>query len=361
LTSGIDQHAPEANNTKLLCPHGVVCQARMEFFDAPAGSEGYTGLLAPGTTAEHCLIRLSSAIRPVDNGGGVWAKAIAKRTFGAKLASSQIMPAAAIKCFRQGRDSGNIIMMGSKVGQPDRNFFRHALCTALTEKIPAIGLPFLRRFSRYSKYPLSLGLSELCQYDAQGEETEQPNFPFALCLRPVAQMEATSSSDSSEDDDDERPFDAFIEDIPQQIAPGTHLFDIFAAPTPESVGASDQLQRIGRVVSTSNFVYSSPTDGLTFRHQVKEDDLKLQPDWEERMHTSVKAPDGTKGTSAKLTGWQIFEDNIQGAGDFVDFEAASARQKKTVSFAAERVGHPSALRVNGWNFCGYQKAQVKVA
>ena len=79
LTSGVDQHAPETNTTKLLCPHGVVCQAKLEFFDAPiTARDYYTGLLTPGGTVEHCLLRLSSALRPVDHGGGAWAKAVAR-------------------------------------------------------------------------------------------------------------------------------------------------------------------------------------------------------------------------------------------------------------------------------------------
>ena len=373
LTSGADQHPVASNSTKLLCPHGVVCQAKLEFFEAPDQSyhKKYTGLLTPGTTVEHCLLRLSSALRPVDHGGGAWAKALARRTFGAKLSASQILPAAALKCFRHNHASGNVLLMGSKVGQPSRNIFEHALCTAVTEKIPALGLPFLRRFSRYSKYPLSLGLSELCQYDASGQaaNAQEHNFPFALCLQPVVQWPTRDNhgkaqqSSHDDDSDDDRPFDAFIDDVPQHVPAGTHLFDIYAAPTPESVGASHHLQRIGKVVSTSPFVYSSPTDGLTFRHQVKEDDLQLQPTWEDRMHSHIiqYPSDGTRGTVAKMTGWQILEEHIMERGDYVDFEQKrhhTSPPKKTCSVS---LAEPSSLRVPGWNFCGFRKARVAVS
>ncbi|CAB9516915.1 expressed unknown protein [Seminavis robusta] len=358
LTNPTDMHNP--NTTKLFCPHGVVCQARLEFFDAPNGVQPYTGLLAPGTTADHCLVRLSSAVRPVDQGTkNPIAQAIARRTFGAKLCASNILPAAAIKLFRgNGVASGNILLLGSKVGQPERNFFQHALCTAVTEKIPAMTIPFLRRFSRYSDYPLSLGLSELCQYNAQGHATpdDQVNFPFALCLQPVVQIPALE--DIANNSDSDRPFDAFIDDIQQHVPAGTHLFDIYVAPTPESVGKSKQCQRIGRVMSTSSFLYSSPTDGLTFRHQSKEDDLALRRDWEERMHsTTVRCQDGTQGTVAKLTGWQIFEDHIRVNADYVDFEK-QRKAPKAVSFQDD--DHHDDVSIPGWTFCGFRKARVEV-
>ena len=371
LTSGADQHPASTPTTKYLCPHGVVCQAKLEFFASTPdlAKKNYTGLLTPGTSVDHCLLRLSSALRPVDHGGGAWAKALARRTFGAKLSASQILPAAALKCFRRNHASGNLLLMGSKVGQPSRNFFEHALCTAVTEKIPALGMPFLRRFSRYSKYPLSLGLSEVCQHDALGQaaDTDELSFPFALCLQPVVQWPpasmATSSNNNIENPDDDQPFDTFIDDIPQHVPAGTHLFDIYAAPTPESMSDSRQLQRIGKVISTSAFVYSSPTDGLTFRHQTKEDDLQLQPTWEDRMHSHIiqNSSDGTRGSVAKMTGWQIMEEHITERGDYINFEqqakercfCVTARNVRSVN-----LGEPSTVRVPGWQFCGFRKAHV---
>ena len=379
LTSGADQHPASTPTTKYLCPHGVVCQAKLEFFDSPnLANKNYTGLLTPGTSVDHCLLRLSSALRPVDHGGGAWAKALARRTFGAKLSASQILPAAALKCFRQNHASGNILLMGSKVGQPSRNFFEHALCTAVTEKIPALGLPFLRRFSRYSKYPLSLGLSEVCQYDAMGQVAgaQEHSFPFAMCLQPVVQWPPVSmaTSNNNNDDnnndnespDDDQPFDSFIDDLPQHVPAGTHLFDIYAAPTPESMSDSRQLQRIGKVITTSAFVYSSPTDGLTFRHQTKEDDLQLQPTWEDRMHSHVirNSSDGTRGSVAKMTGWQIMEEHIKENGDYIDFEQQTKEQSSNStarSIGSVNLVEPSTVNVPGWQFCGFRKAHVALA
>lgn len=351
LTSGTDLHPESAKTTKLLCPHGVVAQVKLEFFDHATKSSGsgiaptqpYTGLLTPGTAVEHGLLRLSSALRPVDHGWGAWAKAVARRTFGVKLAASQVLPAAALKVFRHNQPSINILLLGSKVGHASTNIFEHSLCTAVTEKIPALGLPFLRRFSRYSKYPLSLGLSEFCQYNVKGQKasTEDHAFPFALCLKPVLQLPQLQSTNTANNDSDrERPFDTFIDDVPHHVPAGSHLFDIYAAPSPESVSASHQLQRIGKIVSTSAFCYSSPTDGLTFRHQVKEDDLELQPSWEDRMHshTLQYSSDGTKGTVAKMTGWQIFEEHIMECGDYVDFEQKHKKAMPDSSVIVAQLG-----------------------
>jgi hypothetical protein len=52
---------------KSLCPHGAICAVRVEFFDQPDSllqQEGYTGLLKAGTSIEHGLLRLSSAMKP---------------------------------------------------------------------------------------------------------------------------------------------------------------------------------------------------------------------------------------------------------------------------------------------------------
>jgi len=391
LTSPVDQHATQSKTTKMLCPHGVVAQVKLELFDQPttttSADKPYTGLLTPGTTVEHGLIRLSSALRPVDHGvGGALAKAVARKTLGAKLCASQILPAAALKVFREGAPSGNVLLLGSKVGQASTNFFEHPLCTAVTEKIPSLGIPFLRRFSRYSKYPLSLGLSDLSKYNARGEETqaEEQVFPFALCLQPVVDwsklyhQQQDNNNNYNHEQEDEPTFDTFIDDITRHVPVGTVLFDIYAAPTPESVGHSHQLQRIGRVVSTSPFIYSSPTDGLTFRHQVKEDDLTLEPTWEDRMHSAKvhTLSDNAQGTVAKMTGWQVFEDHIVEKGDHVDFETLATQKSKPLTAVDDdddddttRKGtlksmtsaEPSAVEVPGWNFCGFRKASVFIA
>lgn len=99
---------------KTLCAHGVVCRAKIELFDHPA-STSYTGLLTPGRTVEHCIVRLSSAMRPP---GDVVKTSIGKailRATGPKLRRAKLFPTFAIKTFRGSNvRSGNLLFSGCK-------------------------------------------------------------------------------------------------------------------------------------------------------------------------------------------------------------------------------------------------------
>ena len=120
---------------KTICPHGVICRAKVELFNQPSmqqspGDAPYTGLLTPGRTLEHCIVRLSSAMRPPND---VVKNPVAKAVLhaaGTKLRRANLFPCCAIKSFRgNGVPSGNLLFMGSKVGQPEMNYFEHCQCT----------------------------------------------------------------------------------------------------------------------------------------------------------------------------------------------------------------------------------------
>ena len=65
---------------------------------------------------------------------------------------------------------------------------------------------------------------------------------------------------------------------------------------------------------------SVPNDGIFFKHQRKEDDYQLRPDWKEALQTNVTIDEGqTKGTIGQLAGWKLFEQHIA-ENTFVDFE-----------------------------------------
>ena len=336
---------------KTLCPHGMACLARMELFPHPPGlvrRRPYTGLLSPGRTVEHCLVRLSSAVRPP--GDSTATSAIGRaflRAAGDKLRHSTLFPTAAIKAFRGWgggggeyiQTSGNLLFAGCKVGQREADYFAHCQCTQLTERMPKPLKPFVRKFWTYSDYPLSLGVSEFCSADdegrravaAAGEEDQggDINFPFTVIIRPVASCRgeeggsdrsaAPSPSPSSASSSSTSQFDAFLTDM-ESIPPGTALFDLYACPDPESVPDPSRLERIGRITSTSNMIPSHPDDGLFFRHQRKEEDYALRPEWRDDVRREC-TPDGgkTRGTVAALAGWELFEGHIA-KGGYVDFE-----------------------------------------
>ena len=361
---------------KTLCPHGVICKATIEMFDHPSSSNhqkdsslppAYTGLLKPGQTIEHCIIRLSSAMRPPND---VVKNPVAQavlRAAGSKLRKARLFPCMAIKIFRgKNIPSGNILFAGCKVGQRESDYFAHCQCTQLSERMSPALKPLVRPFWKYSEYPLSLGISNYCAYDADGnapnEEGGDIQFPYVLILNPVMTVRddtkvdaslqrlnsafttgaslAPSSEHSTADSSSKglsgdtakkkktkkeksssklsEPFDRFLDDL-EMIEPGTVLFDLYACPEPKDVPDPARLLRVGRIITASKMLPSHPNDNLFFRHQRKEEDFALRPEWPSQ--TKMKCTVGKdKGSIKNLAGWELFEANIR-AKKYVDFEA----------------------------------------
>mmetsp|Transcript_36996 Transcript_36996/g.89892 ORF Transcript_36996/g.89892 Transcript_36996/m.89892 type:complete len:245 (+) Transcript_36996:383-1117(+) len=230
---------------------------------------------------------------------------LAKMFLGKRLASAKLFPAVAIKLFRGNRiESGNILFLGCKVGQEEEDFFAHCLCTQITSSMPATLKPILKLFKKYSATPLLLGNSNLCAFDMDGEMSNDFNFPFCLTLRPRVENGAR-----------------FLDEV-LDIPAGTHLYDLFASPDPLSVADGRKLQRIGRIVTTSEMIPSIPSDGLFFRHQKKDEDFQFKPHWKSELQTKVTLRTGRKGTVASVAGWKLFEHQIADGG-YIDFEEAS--------------------------------------
>jgi hypothetical protein len=322
----VKSQAETSGCSKTICPHGAVCRAKLELFPLPDNYEGtpYTGLLQPGTVSEHCILRLSSAMRPPNMEiTSSWARPLLYAC-GEKLRNAKIFPVAALKVFRQDVRSGNLLFGGSKIGQREADYFAHCMATSMTERMPRLVKPFVKKFWRYSDHPLSLGTSDFCtnqSCDGSVPETEV-NFPFAVILRPCthrnstatstasAEPTRTSSSNSSSNDAFADSFDAFLDDALTTPA-GTVLFDVFACPDPLNVPDPSKLQRIGRITTTSKMMQSAPNDGLFFRHQKKEEDYDLRPSWREALKAQVSLDAGkVKGTIGQLAGWKLFEEHI---------------------------------------------------
>ncbi|KAL7544385.1 hypothetical protein ACHAWF_007766 [Thalassiosira exigua] len=331
---------------KTICPHGVLCRAKIEMFQhttQQSKDKPYTGLLTPGRTMEHCIVRLSSAMRPPND---VVKNPVAKavlRAAGNKLRNANLFPCCAIKAFRGGNiRSGNLLFMGSKVGQSEKNYFQYCQCTQLTGRMNLALKPLLKSFWKYSDHPLSLGLSDYCSFDADGHPpAEGVHFPYILILKPMLEGLASGAVDGSaaaavcpqnstaisatkkgeskkSKSSDEQPFDAFLDQM-EKIEPGTILFDIFCCPEPAAVPDPSRLQRIGRIVSTSEMIPSFPDDNIFFRHQRREEDFALRSGWKEDSK-KVKCSVGKERSSvAKLAGWELFEEQIA-MKQYVDFE-----------------------------------------
>jgi hypothetical protein len=340
LSCPADIHPLEKDRNKTICPQGAVCCARLELFTLPEESGKmvpYSGLLTPNTTAEYCIMRLSSALQPLDTSGR--SKKLAKVLLGNRLVDAKLFPAVAIKLFRDnGVESGNMLFMGCKVGQEEDSFFAHCLSTQITSSMPATLKPILHLFKKYSKDPLLLGNSNLCAYNSNGEMSMKMNFPFCLTLKPRVEAAPTETdrpadnrhegtpitqkekekAKAKQDHSKSKPVDSFLDDI-LEVPPGTVLYDLFASPDPLSVVDGRKLQRIGRVVTTSEMIRSTPKDGLFFRHQRKEEDFDLKPEWKKDLDTPLVLRNGRKGSIASVTGWKLFEQQIK-EGGYTDFE-----------------------------------------
>eukprot|EP00434_Breviolum_minutum_P015767 symbB.v1.2.013891.t1/scaffold969.1/size148062/1 len=71
-----------------------------------------------------------------------------------------------------------------------------------------------------------------------------------------------------------------------QTQPGTTLYEVYACPSPGAAFESGWLQLIGRVVSASKFILEPVSENLhqlRFRHQKKEEDYVLRPEWLQDM------------------------------------------------------------------------------
>eukprot|EP00555_Chaetoceros_dichaeta_P005640 CAMPEP_0198260020 /NCGR_PEP_ID=MMETSP1447-20131203/9066_1 /TAXON_ID=420782 /ORGANISM="Chaetoceros dichaeta, Strain CCMP1751" /LENGTH=417 /DNA_ID=CAMNT_0043947563 /DNA_START=75 /DNA_END=1328 /DNA_ORIENTATION=- len=313
---------------KSLCAHGVVCLAKMELFPNPPDNNDvapYTGLLEPGQTVEHCLLRLSSAAKPPAKEMDSVMGRLVLGAVGGKLADAKLFPTAALKAFRgKGVRSGNLLFSGAKTGQPETDFFAHCLCTQVSEKVSRSLKPIIKKFYDYSENPLSLGVSDFCSYKQDGNITSSASdtereiqFPYIVLLHPVYNFAKNSTEENEAELD--IPFDSFLNDL-LSIPNGSTLYNIFACPNPSSVLDATKLQRIGKIVSTSDMITSDPTDGLFFRHQKKEEDYALRPEWKKEVQAQCSSDGGkTKDSISKLAGWKMLEASIQ-EGKYVDFE-----------------------------------------
>ena len=270
-------------DTKLLCHAGATALCEVQWFPGHA----YTGLFR-GDSVEG-LVRLSTAMAPVTG----------LPAFSGQIAQSKLFPCAAIKLPRGGRASGNLLFGGKKTGQPEPNFFARAQCTHMTEKVNFFLRPVLERFRRYSAYPTQLGLSDFASFAQDGapEESGAVEFPWCLVLMPSAAVRSIGQAVCDEEPDALLNAQHFLRQI-MRVPEGTDLYDVYACPDPDAAMAHADsprregnrrrseiadarmpLLRIGRVRSRSAFVHSAREQQLFFKHQRKEEDYELKPEW----------------------------------------------------------------------------------
>jgi len=172
-----------------------------------------------------------------------------------------------LKFLRDGVDSANLVAMYSVDGQDSFNFFENDWTTI----IPAASLalyPLAVKFYRATKYIQVCGLSDMASYDQAGSQVNEPVFPYKMRFEPTGEIEFSST---------------VYTDYKQQLATipsGTNLFKVHAWTAPQELGGEELY--IGDLITDSEMTTSNFGDEHLFiRHQRAEDDIKLQPTWEE--------------------------------------------------------------------------------
>ena len=258
---------------KVLCSNGFIGSVRVEW----TSKSNYSGLFT-GESVDHGIIRLSSALY-VDRAQLPW--------YSRALTSAELFPCVAMKFFRNNSHSGNLLFGGKKTGQDHSYFFNNGVCTHLTEKVPIFLSWVQSLFSRYSSYPVQLGVSDFAAIDQDGVcvSPEEVNFPWCVALIPHC---SSSVSEDCAHADDPHPIN--LQEISfnqlSDIPVGTTLYDIYAFESPHAAmdaynSGSNTLQYLGKVVTTSALLPSDANTDIFVKHQRKEEDYALKPEWEE--------------------------------------------------------------------------------
>eukprot|EP00928_Gymnodinium_smaydae_P062853 TRINITY_DN46608_c0_g1_i1.p1 TRINITY_DN46608_c0_g1~~TRINITY_DN46608_c0_g1_i1.p1 ORF type:complete len:383 (+),score=33.05 TRINITY_DN46608_c0_g1_i1:30-1178(+) len=254
-----DLHA-DLGRQKRISSQGAVCLVRLRFWE-----HKYTGLFR---RADYGLMRLSSALP--SNLANPTSPILPKAP--GTLKEAVLVPFVAMKFFRNGHGSGNLLFGAQKTGQKESDFFAHAVCTHVTERCSLLMRPLLNVFRRHSQFPTQTGLSDFASVCQNGVNESNPQFPWALMLRPSRSVSQSKLH---------RVQKNFLQQL-RELKAGTVLYDVVACPSPAEAKAGP-LQHIGEVIMETSFIESSLEASLRFRHQLKEDDYAVMPGWKDLL------------------------------------------------------------------------------
>jgi len=234
---------------KLVHSVGVIAPA---IWTPVANSLGYTGIFSSGCS--DLFVRLSVARSPDPS------------------TNSSYTPGLAVKCLRDGVPAGDIFAMFSLQGQVSWNFFKNDL----TNHVPDLSssAPFILQelrgvFAKASNWPVMLGLSDLAEYDSQGNNVTNPTFPFRLVFHPTTALHLAFP------DAPQTPFQDVLANGLQN--PGD-MYYVYAVVNPGD--STDQFVQIGTITTTGPGSTSNFGDTfMFFEHTRMENDLMYRPDW----------------------------------------------------------------------------------
>ena len=228
-----------AGRVKAIHGVGGICPFVVNIAESP-----YTGLLKPGEL--HGIIRMASGNDFTSGDHGM-------------------TPGFSLKFLRTGRVSANFVGIDSFTPMPNTNynFFAVPLSNHLHETIYN---PAVIKFCQATDCPERIGISDLGKFDQDGNEAEEPIFPFKITLEP-ADVNFPK----------EKPADllAFVK-LFDDIAIGSSLYSLKAHENPDDIEG----HVIGQFVTTDKCVSSLFGDTrLFFQHQRIEEDKALRPEW----------------------------------------------------------------------------------
>lgn len=177
-------------------------------------------------------------------------------------------PGIAVKLFRDGMPSANLVAMNSLSGQRSGNFFQEIFSNHIESPEGSGALNFLEsKFTDVSSPATMVGLSDIAAFNETGEAVENIQFPFRLMFHPNPVLQNAFEG--------ARPTTS-LQRMLGSISSGTKLYDIYAYSDPDSV----EEEKIGELYTSSKIIYSRAGDNfLFFRHQKMMEDIALRPDW----------------------------------------------------------------------------------
>lgn len=233
-----------AGRDKVIHGIGSICPFSIEITeDSP-----FTGMLKPGLA--NGLMRLAGA------------------TDWTKFYEKGLVPGVAIKFLRSGTHSANILSTYALEPIPHDNFDYFAVTVA--NHVPDVDTAVFsilgKKFCTASNCATKLGLSDLCTFDQDGNNSEDPIFPFKI---------AFEAADVHFQEAKPKSMEEFMAQF-DAIEAGSAVYKVRAFSGPEDTEGTI----LGKMVTTDKCVRSHYGDTkMFFKHQQLEDDIALRPEW----------------------------------------------------------------------------------
>lgn len=236
------------NFDRVIHQEGAV--AKIEFTVDDNNTSTYSGIFESGST--NGIARLSGALGVTQ---GLFA------------------PTIALKFFRNGMESGNLIFGSDAIRTDDFRFFNSDQMSHFHKG----GIVATLIFARVDVPWNMVGSADVAMYDQNGTETDELSFPYEIVLKPTNEIQEIFGVPLTREE--------YINSM-KQIPESTVLYEMYARDHSDTV--YQDLIRIGSVKTTSPMVFSANADQyLFFRHSRMSTDLELG---DETWSSSILCP-----------------------------------------------------------------------